>query len=97
MNTIGTRLKHYRELRQFDHKKLAAFTNISPADLAAIEDGTRALKHQELQVLARALEISTDDLFGNAHASGASAEGPSESSALIPASKLAALLDQMKE
>jgi transcriptional regulator with XRE-family HTH domain len=95
MNTIASRLKHYRELRQFDHKKLAAFTNINPADLAAVEAGTRALNHQELQALARALDISTDDLFGQGQ--GSDNANPTESSALIPASKLAALLDQMKE
>ncbi len=96
MNTIGARVKHYRELRQFDHKKLAAFTGISPNDIAAVELGNRPLSHEEVKLLARALEISVDDLFGQGNTS-ASSSAPTESSALIPAAQLAALLDQMNK
>ena len=91
---IGNRLKHYRTIRQLDHDALASSTGLTPSELVEIEAGQRPLSHQEVETLAKALNVSIDDLFDQGSV-GASI--PEESSALIPAAKLAALLDEMNK
>ena len=91
--SLGSRLRQIREERNLSLDEVAAKLELSSADLGAVEAGERTLSHQEVMDLCNVLDVPIDELF-KAEESDAPREGES---LLIPADKLSALLDEMKD
>ncbi len=62
---IGKRIRKYRRARNLSQEKLAEMVYISPVHMSHIETGSTKLSLQVFVDLARALEVSTDDLLGD--------------------------------
>ncbi len=72
--TIGRRIRQLRSARGLTLGDLGAAIGRAPSQVSVIENGKRELKLGELQKLARALEVTLDDLL--------STEAPSKRAAL---------------
>lgn len=60
---IGLRIYHYRTLRGYNQQTLAKKIGISLTHMSHIETGTARLSLPLLLALAKALQVSTDDIL----------------------------------
>lgn len=79
---LGQRVRKYRRARDWSQEQLAEKVFISVPHMSHIETGNTKLSLQVFVDLARALEVSADDLLGN-----------NETGCKIAVSELASLLD----
>jgi transcriptional regulator with XRE-family HTH domain len=65
MNTIGNKIKYYREKNRLTMSKLAELSGVSQSTISLIESGQRIPNSKTLERLASALNISLDELINN--------------------------------
>jgi transcriptional regulator with XRE-family HTH domain len=62
MKNLGQRIREIREEKDFSLRELAKKIQVTPAFLSDVELGRRNLSEKNLQIIAKALETSLDDL-----------------------------------
>jgi transcriptional regulator with XRE-family HTH domain len=60
---IGEKIKHFRELRNFDQKHMAKQLDISQSTYSKIENG-HDLAYSQLEKIAEVLEVKVQELVG---------------------------------
>lgn len=63
--SVGKRIRHLRKQRGLTLDQLGATVGTAPSQLSLVENGKREPKLSMLRTLARALEVSTDELLGS--------------------------------
>lgn len=63
MNKLGSRIKSLREERRISQEDLARHLNMDRASLSLIENNKRSIKADELVLIARLFNVSTDELL----------------------------------
>jgi transcriptional regulator with XRE-family HTH domain len=62
---IGERLRAIRDQRGYSQGKLARLARTHPQSISQIERGVRGVTVQQLVKLARALQVTMDELLGD--------------------------------
>jgi transcriptional regulator with XRE-family HTH domain len=81
--TIGARIRALREQRGLSQTQLARKLGTLPQNMWQIETGTRGITVQQLILVARALDVSMDDILGQSRRTRSLAPLPSSSRRLV--------------
>lgn len=60
---IGQRIKEIREDKDIRQGKLAKALNLSTSSISKIENGQRQIKTEDLEIIAKALDVGLDDII----------------------------------
>ncbi|MBC1459320.1 helix-turn-helix domain-containing protein [Listeria newyorkensis] len=63
---IHERIVLFRKRQEISQKELADMVGVDDSTMSKIENGTRALRHFEIEKIADALNVSIEELFGRA-------------------------------
>lgn len=80
---IGARIRALREQRGISQTKLARMLGTLPQSMWQVESGARGITVQQLIILARALEVSMDDILGDSKRTRSLAPLPDGSRRLV--------------
>ena len=70
VNIVGERVRYYRKQKKFSQKQLSVKLElmgvyVCRGSISRIEDGSRTVTDIELYAIAKALNVTFDDLFSN--------------------------------
>ncbi|WAO20806.1 helix-turn-helix domain-containing protein [Paenilisteria newyorkensis] len=63
---INERIVLFRKRQEISQKELANMIDVDDSTMSKIENGTRALRHFEIEKIADTLNVSIEELFGRA-------------------------------